>query len=113
MSSCDKCDHGQVLVFACEGVCECGLCPYVGDCPVCVGEDTPDVRIVLCEACGSEGRIYRGQYDDERDCGECPACEGTGGEIIDVARITLEDQQLADGTHYLDANGALQPKPAT
>lgn len=28
-----------------------------------------NARIVLCEACGSEGRIYRGQYEDERDCG--------------------------------------------
>ena len=33
-----------------------------------------DIRLVLCETCGSEGRIYRGQYEDERDCGQCPAC---------------------------------------
>lgn len=71
-----------------------------------------DVQIVLCETCGSEGRIYRGLYDDERDCGECPACEGTGGEIISVYAIDMEDTMLADGTHYLDANGTLQPKPA-
>lgn len=51
----------------------------------------PDVRIVLCEYCGSEGRIYRGLYDDERDCGECPACEGTGGEIVEVEAITEDD----------------------
>jgi hypothetical protein len=50
-----------------------------------------DVRIVPCEACGSEGRIYRGQYEDERDCGPCPYCEGTGGEIITVQPIELED----------------------
>ena len=29
---------------------------------------------ILCEYCGSEGRIYRGQYEDERDCGECRGC---------------------------------------
>lgn len=27
------------------------------------------------------------------------------------AREAVEDKQLADGTHYLDANGSLQPKP--
>ena len=26
-------------------------------------------------------------------------------------REAEEDQRLADGTHYLDANGSLQPKP--
>lgn len=81
-NECD-CDHGRVLVFSCVDVCECGLCPDIGDCPEC--------RIVLCEHCGSEGRIYRGQYDDERDCGECPACAGTGGEIVKVEPITEED----------------------
>lgn len=92
--TCQTCDHGQILVYACEGVCECGLCPDVGECPKCGGgsgeSDKPDVRVVLCEACGSEGRIYRGQYDDERDCGECPACEGTGGEIVAVTPITVD-----------------------
>lgn len=83
MTTCQNCDHGRVEVFACVGVCECGLCPDIGDCQEC--------RIVLCEHCGSEGRIYRGQYDDERDCGECPACEGTGGEIVTVTPITVED----------------------
>ena len=50
-----------------------------------------DPRIVLCEACGSEGRIYRGQYEDERDCGPCPVCDGTGGEIIETQPIEMED----------------------
>jgi hypothetical protein len=48
-------------------------------------------RIVLCEACGSEGRIYRGWYEDERDCGPCPYCDGTGGEVIETQPIDLED----------------------
>ena len=53
-----------------------------------------DVRIVLCEACGSEGRIYRGQYEDERDCGECPICEGTGSAVIEVEPVEIEDLDL-------------------
>ena len=50
-----------------------------------------DPRIVWCEWCGSEGRIYRGQYDDERDCGQCPACDGTGFEVIETQPIEMED----------------------
>jgi hypothetical protein len=52
----------------------------------------PDYRIVFCEACGSEGRILTsngGPY--ETDHGECPYCEGTGGEIIEVLPIEAED----------------------
>jgi hypothetical protein len=56
-----------------------------------------DYRLVLCETCGSEGRIYRGLYEDERDCGPCPACEGTGGEIVEVEPIEMED--LSDCPH--------------
>lgn len=48
-------------------------------------------RIIPCEACQSEGRILRGQYEDERDCGPCPYCEGTGGEIIETEPIEMED----------------------
>lgn len=48
-------------------------------------------RIVLCDACGSEGRIYRGLYDDERDCGECPACDGTGEVVVAVDQVTTDD----------------------
>jgi hypothetical protein len=47
-------------------------------------------RIVPCEHCGTEGRIYSGQYEDERDCGPCPVCEGTGGEIIKTEPAALE-----------------------
>jgi hypothetical protein len=45
----------------------------------------------LCEECGSEGRIYRGQYEDERDCGECPACKGRGVVLLPTKPITEED----------------------
>ena len=50
-------------------------------------------RIVPCETCGTEGRIYRGHPNDPnpRDDGPCPACEETGGEIIEVQPIELED----------------------
>lgn len=54
-------------------------------------------RIVLCEACQSEGRILTsdgGPYDT--DNGECPYCEGTGGEIVKTEPITLEDLELLD-----------------
>jgi hypothetical protein len=49
-------------------------------------------RIVLCEACGSEGRIYtsRGGPDDY-DNGPCPECEGTGYAVVPVEPITEED----------------------
>lgn len=50
-----------------------------------------DYRVVLCEACGSEGRVYRGRFDDEWDCGPCECCEGTGGEVIRVWPIEMED----------------------
>ena len=32
------CDHGRALVFHCNGVCACGYCPDVEDCPECVGQ---------------------------------------------------------------------------
>jgi hypothetical protein len=51
--------------------------------------DSP--RLVLCDACGSEGRIYCGQFDDEWDAGECPWCEGTGGELIPTRPIDADD----------------------
>lgn len=57
---------------------------------------TPDVRLVNCEACGTEGRIIRerrfpGCAPEEIDEGPCPYCEDTGGEIIDVQPIEMED----------------------
>jgi hypothetical protein len=62
-----------------------------------------DVRIVLCEACGSEGRFYVDTFMRDRN-GEaimadelCPYCEGTGGEIITVQPIELEDLDAIAG----------------
>ena len=56
----------------------------------------PDVRIVPCDACGTEGRIYRtrsGHPNDPDwiDLGPCDVCAGTGGMMIEVEPITLED----------------------
>lgn len=48
-------------------------------------------RIVGCEACGTEG--YHDVYHNE----ECHWCEGTGGELIQVGPITLEDLELYCG----------------
>lgn len=63
-----------------------------------------DVRLVLCEACGSEGRIYGGHPNDPhpRDEGQCPCCEGTGLMLIDVEPaapdgMAAEDAEAADG----------------
>lgn len=56
-----------------------------------------NIRIIPCEACQSEGRIYRGQFEDERDCGECPYCDGTGGEIITVQPIEMDDLDAMAG----------------
>lgn len=59
-----------------------------------------NLRIVWCETCGSEGRIYRqATYHssahigapNEIDCGECPDCEGTGGALIEVEPIDQDD----------------------
>ena len=62
-----------------------------------------DPRIVPCERCQTEGRIYCGQYEDEQDCGPCPVCEGTGGEIVETEPVTLEDLTcpVCGGTPYL------------
>ncbi|MER9217909.1 hypothetical protein NKI48_03090 [Mesorhizobium sp. M0644] len=49
-----------------------------------------DFRIVGCEACGTEGRIYHGECDDGYS-EPCPYCEGTGGEIIPVEPVTIDD----------------------
>ncbi len=57
-----------------------------------------DHRIVACEACGTEGRVYHGNGDKPWDyVEECPYCDGTGGEIITTQPIEMAD---------LDAEGA-------
>lgn len=52
-----------------------------------------DTRFVLCERCGSEGRLYSGHPNDPhpRDEGECPNCRGSGLEEIDVEPVEMED----------------------
>jgi len=65
-----------------------------------------DPRVIPCQHCGTEGRIYRrawiyepgcghAHHHGEEDCGECPTCEGTCGEIIETEPITLEDMEEA------------------
>lgn len=48
-------------------------------------------RLILCEACGSEGRIYRGHPNDphSRDDGPCPECNGRGE--VEVALEPMDD----------------------
>lgn len=55
-----------------------------------------DVRLMPCEACGSEGRILRsasGRANDpyDRDCGPCPECNGTGMALVEVEPIVPEE----------------------
>lgn len=58
-----------------------------------------DPRIVPCDHCGTEGRIYVLDYFydrdglqwGERDTGECPSCDGTGGALIETQPIDMED----------------------
>jgi hypothetical protein len=61
-------------------------------------EAIADLRIVACEACGTEGRVLQSNGGpDDIDCGECPYCDGTGGEIITTQPIEMAD---------LDSEGA-------
>lgn len=50
-------------------------------------------RIVLCDACGSEGLLYHGDPDDGW-IEDCPYCEGTGGEIISTEPIDEDDLEI-------------------
>lgn len=55
-------------------------------------EAITDLRIVACEACNTEGRLYHGNGDMPWDyVEECPYCGGTGGEIITTQPIEMED----------------------
>lgn len=61
-----------------------------------------NARVVLCETCGSEGRLLTndgGPYDT--DWGPCPWCESTGGEVIETQPITLEDFPDAFGEAHV------------
>jgi hypothetical protein len=59
---------------------------------------TEDARVVLCDECGSEGRIYHrsscNPYE-EVDCGPCSRCEGTGWMVVEVEPITEGDTHAA------------------
>lgn len=76
-------------------------------------------RLVLCEACGSEGRIYvrdwcSGSWNEpahwgERDDGECPWCEGTGGALIATDPITLEDVEAIEAGEIEHDYSSLRP----
>jgi hypothetical protein len=68
-----------------------------------------DFRIVPCEACGSEGYESYTATVYEPGCGfghddvfldysrPCPVCEGTGGAVIPVEPITLDDLLEMEG----------------
>lgn len=49
--------------------------------------------LVLCEACGGEGRILtaNGNDPDSTDHGECPCCDGTGMELVESQPMTEDD----------------------
>lgn len=66
-----------------------------------------DHRIVLCEHCGSEGRIYRGHANDPnpRDDGPCPVCEGTGYEVVTTEPITMEEALAMDAAYLRSMTG--------
>jgi hypothetical protein len=73
----------------------------------------PDMRAVLCETCGSEGRIYRqhacNPYE-EADHGECPECRGTGLALIEVCPVDMEKQSRDICAHGYDVDsGVLCP----
>lgn len=52
-----------------------------------------DIRVVPCQACSSEGRRFSGHPNDPnpKDEGLCDACDGTGGEIVEVSPVEMED----------------------
>lgn len=56
-----------------------------------VQPDETNARIVACFDCGTEGKLYIGQYEDECYVCDCPSCEGTGGEIVETEPVTLAD----------------------
>lgn len=87
-----RCDMGVGCDEA--GVCYAAAHGEPERCPL--AEPPRDVRIVSCEACNTEGRIYRtrsGHPNDPDwiDLGPCDVCEGTGGMMIEVEPITLGD----------------------
>ena len=65
---------------------------------MCDAGDPLPVTLQLCQACGSEGRILRrGWYEfEEVDCGPCPVCDGTGGELIATQPVTEAEIMLEE-----------------
>lgn len=55
-------------------------------------------RIVLCEACGSEGRVLTGHPNDPHphDAGPCPHCNGAGLAVIETEPVTEIDEPFSD-----------------
>jgi hypothetical protein len=95
--NCGCCDRRDVpgSVVNCPGE------PF--DCFICQGDSYPDPygetddRVVPCEACGTEGELIHwtrslDTYGNPLEHStRCPWCEGTGGEVIKMQPITLED----------------------
>jgi len=63
--------------------------------------DAPDVRVVACDACRAEGRTAD-FYDGPMPC---PVCEGTGGEVIEVQPVEMDDLPalVAEPAHHATA----------
>lgn len=63
--------------------------------PIDIDTIATDHRIIGCEYCGTEGRIYRSRYGgndpDTIDLGPCPVCEGKCSVVIEVEPIEMED----------------------
>ena len=72
----------------------------------CCGLAEPRPVEIVCEACGGEGRVLRGQYEDERDCGPCPYCD-RGLAYVPAEPITEADLRQIDeeamAAHNLEA----------
>lgn len=62
------------------------------------GQPMTDLRIIGCEHCGTEGRIYSGHPNDPhpRDCGPCPVCDGECSVVIEVEPIEMEELDRAN-----------------
>lgn len=64
-------------------------------------------RLVLCDHCGSEGRLYHGHPNDPnpRDVGPCPVCEGTGMMLVETEPLTMEEALALDGEKLQQLTG--------
>lgn len=72
-----------------------------------------NLRLILCEACNSEGRTFKRvsvyehgcgfPHDDIADDGPCPHCEGSGYALVEVEPIGIEDLEV----HHPDPKAEL------